>query len=184
MAIIHLVRHGEAASGWDGDLDPGLSDLGRRQAEEVAAVLAGREPVPIVSSPLRRTRETAAPLAARWSAEAADDPAVGEIVAPVEASGLPERAAWLRQAMQGRWSDLGPEHHAWRGMVLERLRLVPVDTVVFTHFIAINVAVGAATGDDRVVVFAPGNGSITRLRNDGGVLAVDSRGDEGESHVL
>jgi broad specificity phosphatase PhoE len=184
MAIIHLVRHGEAASGWDGDLDPGLSDLGRRQAEEVASTLGGRHPVPIVSSPLRRTRETAAALAARWSAEVALDPGVGEIVAPMEASGLDARSAWLRQAMGGLWSELGPEHHAWREMVLERLRIMSVDTVVFTHFVAINVAVGAATGDDRVVVFAPANGSMTRLRNDDGVLSLDAQGDEGESHVL
>lgn len=184
MATIHLVRHGEAAAGWDGDLDPGLSDLGRRQAQAVARTIGDGPPMPILSSPLRRTRETAEPLAARWATDVAIEPAVGEIVAPVDASGLAERSAWLRRAMQGRWDELGAQHHAWRALVLHRLLLVPLDTVVFTHFVAINVAVGAAIGDDRVVVFAPGNGSVTRLRNDGGVLALVDTGDEGETQVL
>jgi hypothetical protein len=29
---LHLVRHGRAAAGWDTDPDPGLDDIGRRQA--------------------------------------------------------------------------------------------------------------------------------------------------------
>lgn len=184
MATLHLVRHGEAASGWDGDLDPGLSDLGRQQAAAVARTLGDDPPMPIVSSPLRRARETAAPLAARWATEISVDPAVGEIVAPMGSAGLGERSAWLRRAMQGSWGDLGPEHLAWRRLVLERLRVADADTVVFTHFIAINVAVGAAVGDDRVVVFAPGNASVTRLRNDGGDLVLLATGDEGETQVL
>lgn len=184
MARLHLVRHGEAASGWDGDPDPGLSELGRSQAEAVADVLGPLGPLPIVVSPLRRTRETAAPLEARWGATAVVDPAVGEIVAPAAHAGLEARGAWLREAMAGTWAGLGEEHHAWRRLVVERLMLLDVDTVVVTHFIAINVAVGAATGDDRVVSFVPGNCSVTTLRNDGGVLVVESTGDEAATTVL
>ena len=33
MKII-LIRHGEAASSWEKTADPGLSDLGKAQAEE------------------------------------------------------------------------------------------------------------------------------------------------------
>ena len=32
---IILIRHGEAASSWGDDLDPGLSNLGKSQAEAV-----------------------------------------------------------------------------------------------------------------------------------------------------
>lgn len=184
MALLYLVRHGEAASGWDGDLDPGLSDLGRRQAEQVADRLAPLGPLAIVTSPLRRTRETAAPLEARWATEAVVDPGVGEIVAPMEHAGLDARVAWLRTAMSGTWSSLGAEHHAWRRLVVERLLAVPADTVVFTHFVAVNVAVGEATGDDRVVCFSPANCSVTVLRNDGGVLRLESPGDQATTQVL
>ncbi|MDI3405937.1 bifunctional RNase H/acid phosphatase [Streptomyces cavernicola] len=67
-----LLRHGETAltpekrfSG-SGGSDPELSAIGREQAERVAAALAARGTVQeIVSSPLRRCRETADAVAAR-----------------------------------------------------------------------------------------------------------------------
>ena len=49
-----LVRHGRAAGGWDDDLDPGLDDLGRAQAEAMADLVAPLGPLPILVSPLRR----------------------------------------------------------------------------------------------------------------------------------
>ncbi|WP_030248898.1 bifunctional RNase H/acid phosphatase [Streptomyces violens] len=67
-----LLRHGETAltpekrfSG-SGGSDPELSEAGRLQAREAAAALAVRGTVQaIVSSPLRRCRETAGTIAAR-----------------------------------------------------------------------------------------------------------------------
>ncbi|MFD9484320.1 bifunctional RNase H/acid phosphatase [Streptomyces sp. NPDC059991] len=67
-----LLRHGETAltpekrfSG-SGGSDPELSAAGRRQAEQVAVALAARGTIQaVVSSPLRRCRETAAAVAAR-----------------------------------------------------------------------------------------------------------------------
>ncbi|WP_330330154.1 bifunctional RNase H/acid phosphatase [Streptomyces sp. NBC_00536] len=71
-ATFVLLRHGETAltpqkrfSG-SGGSDPELSPAGRRQAEAVAAALAARGTVQaIVSSPLRRCRETAQAVADR-----------------------------------------------------------------------------------------------------------------------
>ena len=184
MPRLHLVRHGEAAAGWDGDADPGLSALGREQAEAVADLLAPLGPLPILTSPLRRTRETAAPLAARWVIDPVVEPAVGEVVAPEEHAGLGERAAWLRSAMAGTWAALDDERRRWRQGIVDRLVAVHDDAVVVTHFVAINVAVGAATGDDRVLCFRPGTCSVTVLRNDGGALAVESLGGEADTQVL
>lgn len=184
MARLHLVRHGQAAAGWDDDRDPGLSELGRSQAEDVADLLAPLGPLPILVSPLRRTRETAAPLEARWGTAATVDPTVGEIVAPADHAGLDDRGAWLRQAMAGEWSALGEEHQSWRRSIVDRLLAIEDDTVVVSHFVAINVAVGAATGDERVVCLSPGHCSVTTLRNDGGVLVVDAIGDEARTTVL
>ena len=69
MTIVFLVRHGthdRLGTYLDGRR-PGvhLSDQGRRQAERLAERLACERVDRIVSSPLERTRETAAPLAAR-----------------------------------------------------------------------------------------------------------------------
>jgi len=180
-----LVRHGEAAAGWGDDPDPGLSDLGRDQAAAAAKDLASLGPLPVVTSPLRRCRETAAPLEERWGSTARVEPGVGEIVAPAASSGLEGRAVWLATAMAGCWSDLAAEHHAWRTSVLSALRSLQHDTVVVTHFVAVNVAVGEATGDDRVVCFRPANASRTFLkldRNDR--LGVVSLGAAGTQQVL
>jgi broad specificity phosphatase PhoE len=62
-----LVRHGEST--WNaekrvqGQHDPPLSELGRRQAGRLAARLAGRPLVALYSSDLRRAWQTAEPIA-------------------------------------------------------------------------------------------------------------------------
>ncbi|MBV9252897.1 MAG: histidine phosphatase family protein [Actinobacteria bacterium] len=161
MPRLILVRHGEAAAGWNQDRDPGLSEEGHRQAAEMAAGLKPLGPLAIVVSPLRRTRETAAPLEAAWGVTATVDAGVGEIVSPIE--DLEERTVWLRGFMAGAWGAATPEHATWRRTVVDTLLAIPHDAVVVTHFIAINAAVGAATADDRVVSFMPGNCSRTTL---------------------
>jgi broad specificity phosphatase PhoE len=79
MPLIHLVRHGRAAASFAEAADPGLDDLGRAQAEAVALRWAGKAPIRVLSSPLRRTRETAAPLAGRWSVTPSIETRVAEI---------------------------------------------------------------------------------------------------------
>lgn len=68
QTMVHLLRHGEVHNP-DGVLygrRPGyhLSDLGRRMATRVAEVIGDRDITHLVSSPLERAQETAAPLAA------------------------------------------------------------------------------------------------------------------------
>jgi broad specificity phosphatase PhoE len=57
------------------------------------------------------------------------------------------------------------------------------DCVVFSHFIAINAAVGHATGDDRVVSFRPDNCSITIMETNGDNITLVKRGDEADTRV-
>jgi broad specificity phosphatase PhoE len=183
MPRITMVRHGQAAAGFSDDLDPGLSDLGRAQAAAAADALASIGPLPIICSPLRRCRETAAPLAAEWGVEPLVDAAVGEIVSPADSSGLEARGAWLRDAMQGTWSVLSEDVRRWRDAVLDRVRGIDTDTVVHSHFVAINVVVGAALGDDRVVCFAPDNCSWTVIDLQGSALRVVELGRQATTEV-
>jgi broad specificity phosphatase PhoE len=68
QTVVHLVRHGEVDNPDKilyGRL-PGyhLSGLGRQMADAVAAHFAGHDVTHVVSSPLERAQETAAPVAA------------------------------------------------------------------------------------------------------------------------
>ncbi len=54
---------------------------------------------------------------------------------------------------------------------------------IFSHFVAINAAVSAATGDDRVLSFRPGNASITVFETDGTRLTLIERGLEAETQI-
>jgi len=182
VTTLHLVRHGRASGGWDDDPDPGLDDLGRHQAQRVAARLATLGPLDVWTSPLRRCRETSAVLAAAWGVEPLVEPAVAEIPSP---DGIPmgERVGWLRDAMAGEWTALGPRYTGFRDGVAERLLQVERDTVVFSHFIAINAAIGAAVGDDRLVIRRLDNCSVTTLRIDGGRLVLVEGGAEADTLI-
>src|SRR5215472_9378114 len=73
MTVVHLVRHGEVHNP-DGVLYgrlPGfhLSEEGILMAKAAAAFLAGRDVAVLLSSPLERALETAAPLAAQFGVE-------------------------------------------------------------------------------------------------------------------
>lgn len=79
-----LIRHGQPA--WDRDGrsvdDPGLTELGHRQAAAVAARLAGLRVDRLLVSPLVRARETAAPIAAALAIEPEVHPWMAEIGNP------------------------------------------------------------------------------------------------------
>lgn len=186
-ARILMVRHGRAAAGWDSDPDPGLDDTGRAQAESVAALLGTRAPLHIVTSPLLRCRETALPLAAAWGARATVDARVGEIPSPGGYS-LANRVGWLRTAMEGTWADVaersGARYLDYREAVAAAVAGLDADTVIFSHFIAINAVIGAATGDDRVVIARLDNCSVTEFAVDGrGGIALVATGGEADTLI-
>ncbi len=192
MPLIYMIRHGEAAAGWDADMDPGLSDKGRAQSVAVAREIETRvgRRLPILSSPLRRCRETSEPLAASWAVTPAIEPRVAEIPSPIE--DVAERGPWLRRLMAGTWEAAAlPENTAngkldllaWRRAVVDALTERTEDTVIFSHFIAINVSAGWATGDNRLVAFRPDNCSVTVFETSGTALKLIEQGREADTKV-
>ena len=106
----------------------------------MADALAPLGPLPVVVSPLRRTRETAAPLEARWGVTARIEPAVGEVPAPI----ADDRMEWLARLLTAPVDDWPHEIRAWRSSVLDALRAIGEDVVVVTHYVAIFAAKGEA----------------------------------------
>ena len=101
MSRVLLVRHGQsewnAAGRWQGQADPPLTELGRRQAAN-AAELVGAVDV-VVCSDLDRARQTAEVMAGRLG--------IGPVVAD---------AGW-RERDAGEWSGLTRDeiHRHWPG---------------------------------------------------------------------
>jgi len=183
-AELLFIRHGESEPALldapaplvDGQSDPGLASEGRAQAELVAARLASAGIDAIYVSTLRRTAETAAPLAARLG-----------LVPRVEAA--------LREVGLGEWEGglfrkLVSEHHptAMRMWAEESFEVIPGaepaaefaarvrDAVtrlasahtgqrvaVFTHGGVIGQVLVLASGSRPFAFVTSDNGSISRL---------------------
>jgi broad specificity phosphatase PhoE len=114
---------------------------------------------------MRRAQLTAAPLAARWGLDVVTDPGFTEIPSP---DGVPvnDRVGWLRRAMRGTWADLGPRYTRYRDEVVAAAVAVETDSVIVSHFVSINVVIGACLGDDRLVIASLDNGSATIIDHD------------------
>jgi len=190
MPRIHLVRHAKPAAAWGDDPDPGLDALGATQAAAAADQLARTlTHAPIYSSPLRRCRETAVPLCELWRCEATVLPPVAEIPSPpVDREA---RREWLTAAMQGTWRELQQrapagsiDYLAWRSSVVDALQALPHDCVVFTHYIAINVAAAAAQRLEEVVCFRPDHASVTVIETGPHGLRLVELGREAHTGVL
>ena len=185
MALVHLVRHGRAAAGWDLDPDPGLDAVGAQQAVHLAdrlAPVAVTAPLPILTSPLRRCQETAAPLAARWAVAPLVEPAVAEIPSP---PGVPmgRRVAWLRHVMAGEWADLDAPYAAYRDRVVAAVTAMDADSVVVSHFVAINAVIGDCLGDDRIVIRSLDNTSVTVVETTPDGLVLVAAGHEADTLI-
>jgi len=174
MPRLFLIRHGEPTAAWGAPGgDAPLSPLGLAQAADAAERLRARGVGAAIVSPLKRCRETAAAFEMETGTVAHVVDAVAEIPSPAVA----DRRAWLAEVMESRWSAL-PALAGFRARLLDALAALREDTAVFSHFVAINAAVGAAEGRDEVLVFKPAHASITELALEGGRLRLVARGGE------
>lgn len=190
MPKLFLVRHARPAAGWGEDPDPGIDSTGMEQSRTTASGLATTlSPVTLLSSPLRRCRETAQPLEQMWQQSARVFAPVAEIPAPPLSAQA--RREWLNRGMQGTWNELqsasppgSPDYLAWRTALLESLTALPNDSVIFTHFIAINAVVAAARRSDNVVCFRPDHASVTLVESTASGFELIALGREAETGVL
>jgi broad specificity phosphatase PhoE len=190
MTTHYLVRHAKPAATWGEATDPGLDATGIAQAEKAAAELRAKlQHLSVYTSPMRRCVETARPLAKLWQVDAVLLPEVAEIPSPPLS--MSDKQQWLAAGMQGSWSQLqasspagSPDYLAWRQLLLNKLRSLASDSVIYSHYVAINVVVGAAQGHDRVLSFRPGHASVTAIDVIDNKFVVRQLGVEADGGIL
>jgi probable phosphoglycerate mutase len=175
-----LVRHAEPVrigpdeSGGQA-VDPDLTPLGVDQAERLGAWLAAEPVHHVVSSPLRRALDTAAPVAKAHGLEVevidglCEYDAAADHYIPIEELRETKDERW--QAMvEGRWEDYGGENpDRFRARVVPVLDAVidahPGETVVAVcHGGVINVYLAALLGLPHHLWFDPAYTSVSRVR--------------------
>ncbi|HEY6416073.1 MAG TPA: histidine phosphatase family protein [Acidimicrobiales bacterium] len=162
-----LIRHARPlrVESVDGPADPGLSDLGRRQAEALAAWLVPEGIEAIYTSPLRRSVETAEPVGEAVGLAVTPDVALAEYDADATAY-IPIEE--LRAAGDPRWME-GPDDIAgFQSQVAEGVdRLAaahPSQRIALVcHGGVINVVVSAVLGIGPRMIFLPAYTSISRV---------------------
>jgi 2,3-bisphosphoglycerate-dependent phosphoglycerate mutase len=187
-----LVRHAlpERVVRDDGlPADPALSELGHLQAALVAEWLADEPVTSLVTSPLRRARQTAEPIAARLGLE----PVVVDDVAEMDAAAsayIPTEELTREeiQATLAEWADesfLAPFQARVVTAVREIVAANPGSTVaVVCHGGVINALVGWILGLERFMVFDVTYTSVTRIRTNGRIWTVRSMGEAGHLRRL
>lgn len=177
-----LVRHGAcdppAVDGLiGGRSDPSLNERGRREASAVTARLRELEIAAVFTTPLRRTGETAAEIAAERGLEPqALEDLVEVYLGEWEGHGIHERGArgdaeLARVLREQRWELIpGAEPAAVFGERVRRGVERVADAagegavaVAFTHSAVIAEFLRQVTGAEPFAFLHNGNGSLTRL---------------------
>jgi probable phosphoglycerate mutase len=173
-----LVRHAEpvrtpAGSG-NGPADPGLTPLGVAQSERLAAWLARERVDAVLSSPMKRAIETAAPVAAALGLEVeivdglVEYDSTSEDYIPMDelqASGDPR---WLAM-VEGRWEDFGAAPASeFKDRVAQTIedivaRFPGRRVVAVCHGGVVNCALASILDIDRYLWFEPVYTSISRV---------------------
>jgi len=173
-----LIRHAEPVRIEQGEVkgpaDPGLTGRGTEQATRLGDWLGGEGVDAIITSPLRRARETAAPLAGVLGIAPEIDPGVSEYDAdsgeyiPIEELRALKDERW-QATIEGRWDDAGGMNPvAFQAEVVPAIdaiidRFAGAKVAVVCHGGVINVYLAHVLGIDRPLWFHPEYTSVHRV---------------------
>lgn len=183
-AELLLIRHGESAAVrpgesfplTDGRGDPDLAPEGRKHADRLADRLGGERFDAVYVTPLRRTQQTAAPLAAKLGIAPTVAPGLAEVFLGDWENGLFQIKAAQhdpvvqRVLAEQRW-DLIPGAESMAALA-ERVRLAVTEiaaahpdqrVAVCTHAGVIGQILALATGSQPFAFVGADNGSISRI---------------------
>ena len=173
-----FVRHAEPVRilAAEGPADPPLHERGRQQAERLAAWLSGGdERIDVVwSSPMRRARETAEPVAAALGLDVLVDDELAEFdreattYIPIEELKAAKDERWVA-LVEGRLDDAyGVDPAEFRAGVVRTVERVIATELGRTmalvcHGGVINAYLGHVLGVDRQSFFEPRYTSVSRV---------------------
>jgi broad specificity phosphatase PhoE len=195
--ILYLIRHGRSDFGWEGtrfatargaQWDPPLSEEGREQARLLARRLRvmDLEPFVLVSSPLRRARETAEAFAGEVGADVdSHDDLVEAHIGGWEGKPFeeiveadPEIARSIRN-QQAIWHRAPGAEQAegFRARVRAAVESIldehpDRNPLLFVHGGVINAYVGELLGLGHEMFFLPENTSLNSIEVDGSIRSV------------
>lgn len=169
-----LIRHGRQSAGFHVDPDPGLDATGQDQALGLASAVGPDDGRLLLTSPLRRARETIAPIERAWGRSALVEPRLAEV--PTPGMSLDERGVWLDGFLRGDWSEQPGHLLAWRQGILDVLSALPGPALIVSHFVVINAMIGLATADSRVTPTMPDHCSLNRFEVEAGRLRLIETG--------
>ena len=167
--VVHLLRHGEVhnPTGVLYGRMPGyhLSDLGQEMAQRVADTIGDRDITSVVSSPLERAQQTAAPLAKALGVDITTDRRVIESTNVFEGQtfGVGDGVLKKPSAWRHLWNPLRP---SWGE---------PYKQLVARMMAAVYDARDAASGHEAVIVSHQLPIWITRLHVEGRPFLHDPR---------
>lgn len=160
MGLVFVVRHGETdwnrAGRYQGQRESELTELGKSQARALADDLGGAKLARVVSSPLARCVQTAAPLAARAGVQLETDERLIEIAhgtwegrlrADIERDEAPLMRAWREEPHTVRFAggesldDVVRRWTAFAASIGDR-----GDVAVVTHDVVVRIAILQALG--------------------------------------
>jgi 2,3-bisphosphoglycerate-dependent phosphoglycerate mutase len=170
-----LIRHAEPVKllETDGPADPPLHDRGHEQSRRLAAWLAAEPLHGVVSSPMQRARQTAAPVAAAHGLEIVVDTELAEFdreaseYVPYEELKSTQDPRFVAMALD-RLADLAVDPAAFQAGVVAAMERVivanPGRTVaVVCHGGVINAYTAHVAGTSRLLWFETAYTSISRV---------------------
>ena len=179
LISIYLIRHGEAASSWDQDRDPGLSLRGKEQANSLSDRLNQEEDLDscnIISSPLLRAQQTAEPFSKKRNIKIYTDTSFSEIPSP--GISLAARKEWLTKIFSIKKADLGPHQENWIKQIIKSIKEQEKTTLIFSHFMVINSIVSHIQKNKELVVFKPDYCSVTKIILENSSISLKLKGKE------
>ena len=165
MAIhsILLIRHGEASASWGDHADPGLSNSGKAQAENLINELKNDDlnEFKFITSPKLRAIETAQPLAINYKKEVTIQDEFSEI--PSDGIVNKDKQNWLKNIMTMDINHLPKEVENWLSKIMDSIHSIEEDVIIFSHFMVINTIISSILNNQKLLHFYPDYTSSTRL---------------------